>query len=189
MIATALNKEIVLSRPISKSIGIAIFVALTTLGAFVRIPLPFTPVPITLQTFFVILAGLILGANCGTLSQAIYLVLGASGLSIFAAGNFGLSYLLGPTGGYILGFVISSFAVGKLSRMKDLDLFRIFLISLFGSLLILLCGAGWLAVILNYSLKQAFYLGIVPFLIGDVLKAGLASVIYLKIHKRAVETF
>jgi len=112
--AIVLKREIIKSRLINNILGVSIFVVLTSLGAFVRIPLGFTPVPLTLQTFFVLLSGAILGSNLGLFSQAGYLLLGAAGLPIFSGAGSGLLYLFGPTAGYLWGFIIASFVVGRL---------------------------------------------------------------------------
>src|SRR3712207_1750584 len=92
----------------------ALFAALTAACAWFKVPLPFTPVPITLQTLAVLLSGAMLGAYYGALSMIIYLILGAIGLPVFAGGGSGFGSLLGPTGGYLLSYPIASFVVGKM---------------------------------------------------------------------------
>src|SRR3972149_5422736 len=93
-------------RAVTATIGIAAFVVMTALGAHVRIPLPFTPVPITLQTFFVHLAGATLGPALGPVSQALYILAGTAGMPVFAGGASGLAYLVkGAPTGYLIGFV------------------------------------------------------------------------------------
>jgi biotin transporter BioY len=94
---------------------ITLFAALTALGARVTVPLPFTPVPVTLQVLFPLLAGLLLGSKRGALSQAEYVAAGLAGLPVFAKGGSGLAYLFGPTGGYLLGFIAAAFLVGELA--------------------------------------------------------------------------
>ncbi|MBI4972331.1 MAG: biotin transporter BioY, partial [Candidatus Omnitrophica bacterium] len=110
---TLLKKEIIYNRVVCRFIGVAVLVILTSLGAFVRIPLPFTPVPITLQTFFVLLSGAFLGSNLGAVTQLSYILLGVSGLPIFTAAGSGPLYLFGPTAGYLWGFVLASLFIGK----------------------------------------------------------------------------
>jgi len=90
----------------------SLFAVLTALGAYIIIPLPFTPVPITMQTFFVYLAAAILGSRLGTLSMVIYLCLGVAGLPVFHGGLAGFGVLGGPTGGYIFGFILGSYVIG-----------------------------------------------------------------------------
>ena len=148
-----------------------LFVALL---AQVRVPLPFTPVPLTGQTFAVLLAAAALGSRGGAASLALYAALGCLGLPVFAGGAAGLAYALGPTGGYLLGFVIAAWVTGRLAeRGLDRRLRTAWLPFLAGTLVIYLCGAGWLA--LSLGVEKALALGVLPFLIGDVIKVGLAA--------------
>lgn len=186
---------------------ITLFAALTALGARVAIPLPFTPVPVTLQVLFPLLAGLLLGSKRGALSQAEYVAAGLAGLPVFAKGGGGLAYFLGPTGGYLLGFIAAAFVVGELAakmrastrdfdtlvsiRLRLLDPSRYstrgatFLASLAGVAVIYLCGALWLAVWLGVArhlaptacLAQAWKLGVLPFIAVDVAKALVVAMV------------
>ena len=96
----------------------ALFAALTGAVAWFKIPLPFTPVPITLQTLMVLLSGAMLGPIYGALSMVIYLLLGAIGLPVFAGGSSGVGALLGPTGGYLLSYPVAAFVIGLIAK-KD----------------------------------------------------------------------
>ncbi len=174
-----LAREIPLSRTGYNFIGVATFTILTALGAFVWIPLPFTPVPITLQTFFVLLGGATLGRKLGTLSQLLYLGLGGLGLPIFAGISGGLSRLVGPTGGYFIGFVLAAYLVGRMAEKKKSNLLSLMLIMGLGQGVILSLGTLWLACVLRIGIVQALYLGLIPFLPGDTLKLmGAASICY-----------
>jgi biotin transport system substrate-specific component len=165
---------------------ITLFAALTALGAQVAIPLPFTPVPVTLQVLFPLLAGLLLGSKRGAFSQAEYVAAGLAGLPVFAKGSSGLAYFLGPTGGYLLGFIAAAFVVGELTAiMRASTKGATFLASLGGAAAIYLCGALWLAVWLGVAvhlspaacLTQAWKLGVLPFIAVDAAKAlGVAAV-------------
>jgi len=159
---------------------ITLFAALTALGARVAIPLPFTPVPVTLQVLFPLLAGLLLGSKRGALSQAEYVAAGLAGLPVFAKGGSGLAYLLGPTGGYLLGFIAAAFVVGELAAIRRASTKgAAFLACLGGVAAIYLCGALWLAAWLGVAnhlaptacLTQAWKLGVLPFIAIDVAKA------------------
>ena len=159
---------------------ITLFAALTALGALVTIPLPFTPVPLTLQVLFPLLAGLLLGSKRGALSQAEYVAAGLAGLPVFAKGGSGLAYLFGPTGGYLLGFIAAAFVVGELAaKMRASTRIATFLASLGGVAAIYLCGALWLTAWLGVTghlspivcLTQAWKLGVLPFIAVDVAKA------------------
>jgi biotin transport system substrate-specific component len=101
----------------------ALFASLTGAVAWFNIPLPFTPVPITLQTLMVLLSGAMLGSYYGGLAMIIYLLLGAIGLPVFAGGSSGIGVLLGPTGGYLLSYPIAAFVVGKMIERKKLNSF------------------------------------------------------------------
>lgn len=155
------NREIIKDVRIVKLIGIVFFVAATALGAFIKVPLPFTPVPLTLQTFFVLLSGLVLGSRTGMFAQFSYLVLGGIGLPLFT----GSAALWGPTGGYIAGFVFAAYTVGCLHEKGV----RLPVAVAAGTAAIYLFGAVWLSVFVG-GLKNAFLFGVLPFVAGDLLK-------------------
>jgi len=171
-------------RSIVIVLPILLFTLLTSVGAVVRVPLPFTPVPITLQTFFVLLAGLMLGSYRGALSQLLYLLWGISGAPLFAGSAAGIAALPGPTGGYLVGFILAAGLVGRLVQRDakpSAVLMRVFLCSL----VILMCGWLWLLLSHVDGAIRAFRLGVLPFLPGDVIKAFAASGIYL-LYRRTV---
>ena len=144
--------------------------------AQVRIPLPFTPVPITGQTFAVLLVGASLGSRRGAASLVLYLLLGLLGLPFFAGGTSGLSALLGPTGGYLVGFVLAATLVGSLAaRGLDRRVPGALLAFLAGEIVIYLFGVAWLSVYLG--IKQAIVAGFLPFLIGDAIKFVAAGLV------------
>jgi len=150
----------------------ALFVA--ALGQ-IEIPLPFTPVPITGQTFGVLLVGAALGSKRGAASLVSYLGLGILGLPFFAGGAHGLDTLIGATGGYLIGFVLAAYVIGRLAERGLERSVRTSLIPfLVGTLVIYVCGVTWLAVFLG-SFDQALVAGFLPFLIGDAIKLVAAS--------------
>lgn len=153
---------------------IFIGVFFTAVFAQLKVYLPFTPVPITGQTFAVLLVSATLGAKRGAASMLLYLALGAAGLPLFAGGASGLAYISGSTLGYLVGFVLAAFIVGRLAE-KGLE--RNWTTSLIpfliGSLIIYGCGAGWLSISLGW--RKAFALGVFPFFVGDMIKIALAS--------------
>lgn len=183
-----LKKEVISGRIAVRLAGLAVFIILTTLGAFVRIPLPFSPVPVTLQTFFVLLAGASLGSRLGALSQAGYLFLGAAGLTVFTGAGSGLFYLGGPTGGYLAGFIAASFFIGVFIRQAK-NLLSVFALFCIASAIILTCGVLWLKIILGFSLSKLMLIGFLPFVPGDMLKALFAAAIYMKLRGRLKEIF
>ncbi len=150
---------------------VSLFAALTAVGAFISVP--FGTVPFTLQVLFVLLSGAILGPFLGALGQIVYLLLGVIGLPVFAGGTGGVGHLFGPTGGYLLGFVFASFLVGALSRKRRLGIK--FFSMLLGILVIHFLGVLQLSFFSQISLKRAFFLGSLPFLPFDTLKAFIAA--------------
>ena len=184
------KREVVTSRIGCALIGIGSFIAFTALGAFVRIPLPFTPVPITLQTFFVLLAGALLGKRLGTLSQLGYVLLGSLGLPIFAGAKGGLVTLFGPTGGYLLGFILAAYIIGKVIELEEKANFGwVVLAMAIGSLIIYLLGAIQLALVVHLGVRKALLLGVAPFLPGDTLKLLAAASLYHKLQERFSQIF
>lgn len=161
------------------------FGALTATGAWMTIPLPFTPVPVTLQVFFALLAGALLGAYLGALSQVVYVLLGCAGLPVFAGGKGGLGVLFGPTGGYLLGFIIAAYFVGLLVEMKkEPGYLHLFLAMHGGVFLIYLTGFLQLVLITRMSYQAAFVAGVAPFIGFDIIKALAAAYVALEIKKR-----
>ncbi|HTY45301.1 MAG TPA: biotin transporter BioY [Patescibacteria group bacterium] len=183
-----LKKEIIINKTLCRLIGVLLFVFLTALGAFIRLPLPFTPVPVTLQTFFVLLSGAFLGAGLGAVSQLGYILLGATGLSLFAGFGSGTCYLCGPTAGYLVGFVLASFLIGTFSGSAK-STARLFALLCIGDLLLLGCGALWLKLLLGLSPKKAFLWGVLPFIPADMLKAWMAALLYARLRTRATQIF
>lgn len=149
-----------------------------TVGVFaqVSVPIPFTPVPLTGQTLAVLLVGAALGPGRGAASLALYLLAGAAGLPLYAGGASGSAAVLGPTGGYLVGFVVAAWIVGGLAaRGLDRRVGTTLAIYAVGSAVIYLSGASWLALVLGIGPREAFALGVAPFLVGDAVKALLAA--------------
>jgi len=143
--------------------------------AQVEIPLPFTPVPITGQTFGVLLVGAALGSKRGAASLTLYLAEGALGLPFFAGGAHGLSVLTGATAGYLLGFVGAAYVIGRLAEIGyERSVRTSFIPFLIGTVIIYVCGVTWLAVVMG-SFSKAVTFGLIPFLIGDIIKLFAAS--------------
>ncbi|HSD83425.1 MAG TPA: biotin transporter BioY [Anaerolineae bacterium] len=150
----------------------ALFVAAL---AQVEIPLPFTPVPITGQTFGVLLVGAALGSKRGAASLAAYLAMGMVGLPFFAGGAHGLNIVIGATGGYLIGFIVAAYILGLLAeRGLERSVRTSILPFLVGTVIIYICGVAWLAVVLG-SFSKAITAGLLPFLIGDAIKLVAAS--------------
>ena len=162
-------------RPLRDALLILLFSMGIAVSARISIPLPFTPVPITGQTFAVLLTGATLGAKRGGLALVLYLLEGASGLPVFAGGAGGFAKLMGTTGGYLLSYPFATFAMGTLAqRGWDKTPSRTFMAMLLSSLIVLITGTLWLSFFVG-GIKPALGMGLLPFLPGDVLKAALAA--------------
>ena len=151
------------------------FALLTALAAQVRIPLPFTPIPITGQTFAVLVSGAVLGRAAGAASQGVYLLLGLV-FPFYAGGASGWSYATGATGGFLIGFIAAAWIVGALAeRHQDRTIATAIPAFLTGSVVIYLLGVPWLANVAGVSWTRAVELGLAPFVAGDLVKAVLAG--------------
>jgi biotin transport system substrate-specific component len=173
--------------PINKLSLIPLFAALTAAGAFIRLPL--WPVPITMQTLFVLLAGLLLGPRAGALSQLVYLIVGLLGLPVFA-GSSGPAVILSPSFGYLLGFVLSPVAAGSFIGQSSLTPGRCFTAALVGTLVIYAVGFPYLAFYLALVVKKpdalalAVQTGVLVFLPGDMLKCLIVAMIAPRLQLR-----
>lgn len=153
-----------------KLVYISLFTALIIIGSYISFPLPLSPTPLVLADFFVMLAGLSLGASGGVVCVGMFLFLGALGLPVFAGGKAGLATFIGPTGGFLIGYLIGIFALGlisgkgKTSFIKDLAALIIFSIILFG------IGVPWLKLVLKVTWDKALAFGLLPFIIGNIVK-------------------
>jgi biotin transport system substrate-specific component len=149
---------------------------LTALCAQISIPIPGDPVPITGQTFAVLLTGAALGANRGALGQLLYVSLGLVGLPFYADGDSGWTVVSGATGGYLIAFPIAAWVVGRLSELRmDRNPAKAVIPFTLGSLIVFAIGVPWLAVSADLSLTRAIELGFVPFIPGGIVKALLAA--------------
>ena len=155
------------------TIGGSLFVALSTQ---VAIPLPFSPVPITGQTLAVLLVGALLGSRRGSLCLFAYLTEGAVGLPVFAGGTAGIAHLLGPTGGYLMGYIPAAFLTGLLAeRGWDRRMGTALLAMSVGNVVIYAFGLPWLALFVGG--ERVLALGLLPFILGDLVKLVLAAVL------------
>ncbi|MDD1694037.1 MAG: biotin transporter BioY [Methanoregula sp.] len=154
----------------------AAFIGLIALGSWISIPC--IPVPFTLQTLFVLLAGVVMKRKA-VIPVAAFVLLGVLGLPVFHNGMAGPAVLLGPTGGYLIGFIFAALAVGLAYECKS-GYVHIIGLAL-GTALIYLFGMGWLMFSLGMGLLPAFTVGVIPFVIGDSIKAGAAYLIAKRI--------
>lgn len=168
--------------PLRRMVYAAMFGALTAVGSFMVIPLQ--PLPITLQTLFTSLAGILLGGSAGALSQIIYVLLGIIGLPVFAGGKAGIGTLFGPSGGYLFGFIAGAYIMGKIMEARrDPGWMRISFSLLAGNLVIYTLGTFQLALVADLSPLKALMLGVVPFIPGDLLKLSAAAWLAFKLRR------
>ena len=159
---------------------ISLFAALTAVGAFISIPL--YPIPLTLQTLFTLLAAMTLGSVMGASSQIIYVLLGVIGLPVFAGFKAGIGILFGPTGGFLLGFIISAYIIGKIVELKkEKNFFYYLAAGLIGTIILYIIGITQLSLVTGIGIKKAIVVGMLPFLPGDILKIIAASFVASKL--------
>lgn len=164
------------------------FAALTALAAQVRIPLGFTPVPLTGQTFAVLLSGAVLGWRLGAAAQAVYVAVGLAGFPVFQGAEGGWSYATGATAGYLAGFIVSAAAVGYLAEHRqDRRVATAIPAMLAGNTIIYLFGVSWLMQVLDADLAAGLAAGFAPFVIGDLLKIAAAGLLLPALWRMAGE--
>ena len=153
----------------------SLLAALIAVGGYIVIPVG--PVPIVLQNLFVLVAALLLGSRWAAASVAVYLLAGACGLPVFAGGGGGLGHLFGPRGGYLFGFLIAAWVVGRISELSRQRPGAEIVAMVVGSLIIYAVGVPWLQLILGLSLGKALAVGMYPFIPGDLVKIAAAYAI------------
>jgi biotin transport system substrate-specific component len=167
-----------LPRTVARDAGLVLAAALfTALCTQVEIPVPGSPVPITGQTFAVLLTAAALGARRGALGQLLYVALGLF-LPFYSDGGSGLDHIWGATGGYLVGFIVAGWAVGRLAELgQDRTFLRAFPAFCVGQLIIFGVGVPWLAVSADMTAAQAIDAGFVPFILGGIVKSTLAGLL------------
>jgi len=173
-----------------RTAAVLLFAVLTGISAAVAVPLPGTPVPVTLQTMIVSLAGVLLGPMLGAASQIAYVMAGAIGAPVFSGGAFGIGHLMGPTGGYILAFPVAAAVTGRLagdipSKWTVGHIARLGLAIFLGTVVIFAGGAAQLA-LLTGDVGGAIELGVLPFIIGDIVKVVAALVVGVRFRARTL---
>ena len=160
-----------------RQVGLVIgFSLLTALAAQVVIPIG--PVPITGQTFAVLLTGALLGSRLGAMAMIAYLIEGASGLPFFAGGHFGLVHLMGPTGGYLVAFPAAAFITGAFTEHGwDRHFFSATAAMAIGSIVIIVSGCVWFSLLTHTSIVNAVRVTVAPFILGDIVKILLAAAV------------
>jgi biotin transport system substrate-specific component len=153
----------------------SLLAALMAAGAFISIPIG--PVPIVLQNMFVFLAGLLLGSRWGLAGVAVYLLTGACGLPVFAGGLGGIGRIVGPTGGYLMGYLPAVFVAGYISEKTGKRVGYDILAMICATAVLYACGVTWLKILTGMTWSKTMLAGMYPFLVGDALKIVAAAVI------------
>jgi biotin transport system substrate-specific component len=154
-----------------------LFAALITIGAFIALPIPGSPVPIVLQNMFIMLAALVLGPWWGFASTIIYLFFGILGMPVFSGGSGGIAALVGPTGGYLVGYLPAAVVIGAISRKGGSKFWVNILACAAGEIFVYAFGLFRLKAVLDASWAKAIAAGLLPFIIGDTLKLIAASLL------------
>jgi len=163
------------SSQLRMTVFASLLAALMAAGAYLSIPIG--PVPIVLQNMFVLLAGLLLGSRWGLASVAVYLLTGACGLPVFAGGLGGIGRILGPTGGYLIGYLPAVFIAGYISE-KTVKRFGYDILAMICATVVLYsCGVTWLKILTGMTWSKTMIVGMYPFLVGDALKIAAAALI------------
>lgn len=161
----------------TRSISLVVAFSLVTALA-AKVVIPIGPVPITGQTFAVLLTGALLGSRLGAMAMIVYLIEGASGLPFFYGGHGGIAHLLGPTGGYLVAFPAGAFITGAFAENGwDKRFLSAVVAMAIGSLVILLAGWAWFAVVMHTSPLAAFQVSVLPHIPGDIIKILLAAAV------------
>jgi biotin transport system substrate-specific component len=180
--------EVVTGVPARRVFAVVTFALLTAFSAHVSAPLPGTAVPVSLQTLVVLLSGMLLGPALGAAAQTAYLMAGAAGLPVFAAG-LGIPYLFGPTGGYLLAFPAAAAVAGAVAvHARGGAVAKIGTLTLAGVLATLTVYAGGMAqlTLLTGDAAAALRMGVLPFVVGDLAKLALAVVLAMRIRRRTL---
>ena len=161
---------------------IALMTAVTCVLGPLSIPLPFSPVPISLTNFAIFLAIFVLGMKSGTISFIIYLLLGAVGVPVFSSFRGGLQVLAGPTGGYLIGFIFLALIMGFALDHFDRKLVPTIIGMIIGMVVCYAFGTVWLAKLLSLSFKEGLMMGVIPYLAGDAAKIIIAAIVGPKLY-------
>lgn len=153
----------------------ALFTALIIVGGYISIPIPVGPVPIVLADFFVMVTGMFLGLKYGVISIALYVALGAIGLPVYAGGASGLAVLFGPTGGFLVGYLLAAACIGLITSKMKPTIITYLIALIAGNIVMYLFGVSWLKVQMNLGWAAAILGGFTPFIAGIVIKIAVAA--------------
>ena len=163
---------------------IAFFAALTCIGAFIKIPIPY--VPFTMQFFFCSISGIVLGSKKGALSQLLYILIGLIGIPVFTKGG-GPQYILQPTFGYLIGLILASYVIGKVVELRISNFKNLLLANILGIACIYIIGVSYFYLIskfyleINMTIGIAIYNGLLLTLPGDIIKSIITAIIGVRL--------
>ena len=169
-----------------KLVFTALFAALIAVCGFISIPVPGTPIPIVLQNMLTVLTGLMLGPVWGTIATALFLVAGALGLPIFSGGTGGISRLMGPTGGFLFGYVIATLVAGIIAQRpvygKKTSLIRLISATVAGFVVMYIPGVIHFMNVMEKTFAQTMTLCVIPYIPGDIIKMVIAILLASKLR-------
>ena len=174
-----------INRRVALPVAVVVFALLTAVAGQVAVPLGVTPVPMTLQTLFVLLAGVLLGPVAGASSQLLYLALGVVGAPVFAMGGAGFPWIFGPTGGYLMAFPMAAALTGWIAGREG-KVLRTTAGFVAGTVVIFALGAAWLSAVTDLGAGALFAASVQPFLPGAVAKVAIGVVAARLILSRMV---
>ena len=160
------------STQLRMTVYASLMAALTAAGAYLAIPIG--PVPIVLQNLFIFLSGLLLGRRWGVVSVTVYILVGACGLPIFSIGRGGIGHILGPTGGYLIGYIPAVYLIGIISEKTGQRSVYDVIAMICGSIIIYVFGITWLKILTGMTFSKTLAVGMYPFLLGDAIKIAVA---------------
>ncbi len=166
------------AAPAERVLGVVLCAMLTAACAQISVPMPGSPVPVTLQTFAVIVSGLVLGPALGASSMVLYVLAGVAGLPVFAGADGGVRVALGATGGYLLGFVAASAAAGLMvrrARARGTSSLRAAIVAaVVGNVIVFACGLPWLKMVMRADWATTLNMGLWPYLVGTLVKVPMS---------------
>lgn len=162
----------------------SIFAAVISVLGFLVFPLPFSPVPVTGQSLGIMLAGCLLTTRQAAMAVGTFLLIGIAGVPVFAGGTAGIGILLGPRGGYLIGFLVGAIIISILKKRFNSVIGLGFANVIGGIVVVYLFGVLWLNWVTGMGIQAAFAGGALPFIPGDIFKAVLASIVGYKVNKR-----
>ncbi len=162
----------------------ALFAALTVIFSAISIPIPFSPVPFSLSVVAIFLAGALLPKNQAALAQVVYLLLGIAGLPVFSEMRGGIGIIAGPTGGYLIAYPLMAWLIAWIIEKINKRNFAVYFVSMAAGLALLYAvGTLWLSLVAQLPFAAALTAGVIPFIIPDLVKAVLASLLALALYK------